>query len=133
PFAIMIFDIDYFKRINDTFGHAAGDEALRAFATVLRNHTREVDVLSRLGGEEFGILMPETDLPEALHAAERLRQAVESVKVNFKTNQISMTTSIGIATLHESDEELHTLLSRADQSLYQAKAMGRNQVVASEF
>ena len=128
--AVALFDIDHFKQINDTFGHAAGDEALRVFAAVLQVQARCVDVVGRLGGEEFGILMPETDLTGAIHIAERLRQEIETARITAAGEQFNMTTSVGVTTLHQADTGLQTLLARADRFLYKAKAMGRNQVVA---
>lgn len=132
PPAMLMIDLDRFKRINDDYGHAVGDEALRVFARVLREVMREIDILGRFGGEEFVALLPETALDGALHAAERLRSAVESVTVRYDdTAQFSFTTSIGVA-IPRPEEALDRLIARADSALYVAKNNGRNRVECSD-
>jgi diguanylate cyclase (GGDEF)-like protein len=126
--AVLMLDIDFFKRINDRHGHAAGDEALRLFSRVLTKETREVDLLGRIGGEEFAIVLPETDFEAALLMAERVRAAVEQASFVFHHSApISVTVSIGVSLLQAGDS-LDSLLVRADNALYQAKHAGRNRV-----
>src|SRR3989344_227189 len=130
-YSVMLVDIDHFKRINDPLGHAAGDEVLRAVATILKDHAREVDRVARYGGEEFCVLLPHTDHEGALQAAERLRSAVHRTDIPWQDEQICVTISTGLATAQDPDEPLHALLKRADDALYCAKTEGRNRVVAS--
>ena len=126
--AVLMIDIDFFKRINDKHGHAAGDEALRVFSRVLGKETREVDLLGRIGGEEFAVLLPETGLEAGLQIAERLRAAMEQASFVFHHSApISFTISIGVALLQAGDS-LDSLLARADDALYRAKHAGRNRV-----
>jgi diguanylate cyclase (GGDEF)-like protein len=130
-FALLALDIDHFKRINDTWGHAAGDEALKAFANACRMALREYDILGRVGGEEFAVALPNTGLDGAKVIAERLRAAVEELVVRIdKGVFLDMTVSAGIAVLAEEDANVSDLLARADKALYTAKTMGRNQVRA---
>lgn len=126
--SVLMIDIDFFKRINDGYGHAAGDEALRVFARALLKETREIDLLGRLGGEEFAVLLPETSPEAALLVAERIRTAVESSSFSFhRSAPICFTVSIGLAYL-QSGDSLDSLLARADEALYRAKHSGRNRV-----
>ncbi len=131
PLTLMILDIDYFKRVNDTFGHDAGDEVLRAFADRLRGIIRGGDLLCRLGGEEFVIVMPGVNVTAAARIAERARQAIEQEAffVNNDTQSLSVTTSIGLAERRDAGDP-HDLYRRADQALYRSKAEGRNRVSA---
>jgi two-component system cell cycle response regulator len=129
PATVLMFDIDHFKRINDTHGHAAGDEALRHVAAICRDLLRESDIVGRLGGEEFGILLPETDVPSAREAAERLRQALARAEIPRPDGGIlRLTASIGIAACVAGDGSIEQALSRADDALYRAKGNGRNRV-----
>src|SRR5207247_928584 len=130
PLALMILDIDFFKSINDTYGHDAGDDVLRAFANRIRKSIRGIDLACRYGGEEFVVVMPETDLAVATAVAERLRRRIasEPFRVHQGARQIEMTISIGIAALGSGDDAA-TLIRRADQALYRAKRDGRNRVV----
>lgn len=126
--SLLMMDVDWFKSINDRFGHQVGDRALRTLADLCRDSLREVDTVGRLGGEEFAALLPGTDLNAALAAAERLRVAVEaSVLVLEDGNQVSLSLSIGVAQLSEVDS-LDSLMERADRGLYQAKRSGRNRI-----
>ena len=126
--AVLMLDIDFFKRINDQHGHAAGDEALRVFSAVLGKETRAVDLLGRIGGEEFAVVLPETGLEAGLLIAERVRAAVEQASFVFHHSApISFTVSIGVSLLQAGDN-LDSLLARADNALYQAKHAGRNRV-----
>jgi diguanylate cyclase (GGDEF)-like protein len=129
PLSILMIDIDHFKRINDTYGHAAGDDALRAVAAELRKAARAADTPGRLGGEEFAILLPETTAAEALTVAERVRQEVKALRLAHEGVTIQFTCSIGIAELTETIEDIDTLLHHADEALYEAKESGRDRVV----
>jgi two-component system cell cycle response regulator len=132
PLTIMVLDIDFFKSINDTYGHDAGDDVLREFAVRIRKSIRGIDLACRLGGEEFVIVMPETDMAVATIVAERLRRRIASEAFNIAqgVKAIDVTISIGIATLDTADDTPSTILKRADQALYRAKRDGRNRVVA---
>ena len=126
--ALLMADLDCFKRVNDTWGHAAGDEVLRHFSEVLRATLRRVDLPGRIGGEEFAILLPDSDAENAWAAAERLRQNIESEPAETAFGPIPVTVSIGLTLLHENDESSDQPLLRADQALYRAKENGRNRV-----
>ncbi|WP_404384232.1 diguanylate cyclase [Caenispirillum salinarum] len=128
-FAVLMLDIDHFKRINDTRGHAAGDQALVAFADTLRGHLRDTDSLGRLGGEEFAVLLPETGADGAATLAERLRAAVAAARVTTDAATFGFTTSAGLASFAGDTPE--SLLRRADGALYRAKEGGRDRVVAA--
>ena len=132
PLTALVLDIDYFKSINDTYGHDAGDDVLREFATRIKKSIRGIDLACRLGGEEFVIVMPETDMAVATIVAERLRRRIasEPFAIQQGTKRIEVTISIGIATLDTADDNAATILKRADQALYRAKRDGRNRVVA---
>jgi diguanylate cyclase (GGDEF)-like protein len=126
-FSMLMLDIDYFKDINDKFGHASGDQAIQQVAHICSKILREDDILGRLGGEEFALLLMNADLEAASAVAERLRQRVADTKVPVQTDYIRMTISIGVAeTL--AGESVHGVLKRADKALYTAKAKGRNRV-----
>jgi two-component system cell cycle response regulator len=131
PLSVLLVDIDYFKAINDTHGHDAGDDVLREFAVRLKKSIRGIDLACRYGGEEFVIVMPETDMAVATVVAERLRRriATEPFSVGQGTGKIEVTISIGIAAINGADDTAPTLLKRADQALYRAKRDGRNRVV----
>jgi len=129
PLSILISDIDHFKKVNDHYGHAAGDEVLRRMAMTLRGSVRPTDFVARYGGEEFVVLCPDCDLPRALETAERIRSKVADLKVNFRNSVVQMTTSMGVACIQAPyPENPQDVLERADQSLYRAKANGRNDV-----
>jgi diguanylate cyclase (GGDEF)-like protein len=126
PPAVLMIDADHFKQINDRFGHAGGDAALRALGQALRDSLRPTDVLGRIGGEEFAIVLPQTSREGAIRLAERLRGAIAGLTIEFAGHTIPLTVSIGVATGKQSD--LTALLRDADAALYQAKAAGRNRV-----
>ncbi|WP_167470073.1 GGDEF domain-containing protein [Vreelandella andesensis] len=123
---LILMDIDHFKYVNDTFGHPAGDQILRVFAGALKDEVREIDVLARIGGEEFCVLMPDTDVDGAVKLAERLRQKVSDLTQQQLGVATSVTMSLGVATGHEAI--FKHLYARADKALYQAKTNGRNRV-----
>ena len=127
PIALMMLDLDHFKQLNDSFGHACGDDALRLFADTARASLRENDVMGRLGGEEFALAMPGTSLAGAQHAAERLRVAVAEAPALACAATYRMTVSIGVVMI-DPGEELTAALARADHALYAAKTGGRNRV-----
>lgn len=124
-------DIDYFKKINDTYGHDGGDFVLKEIATVLLNYTRPSDVCCRFGGEEFVIVMPETDIDSAALVAERVRENIEKLQLAYDERVIRLTSSFGVAT-HCGHVDIDYLLKDADKSLYAAKAEGRNRVRVSD-
>lgn len=132
PFSFIMCDIDHFKDFNDTYGHQAGDEVLREVARTLNGGKREVDRVYRYGGEEFSILLPETDWQEAVEVAEKLRRKVEaaSVSVEGNTDPLSVTISFGVASFPADSREVETLIMAADEALYASKAEGRNLVRA---
>ncbi len=134
PLALMILDIDFFKSINDTYGHDAGDDVLREFATRIRKSIRGIDLAARYGGEEFVIVMPETDLHVAGIIAERLRRSIanEPFSIEKGTKRIEVTISVGISMLEKKSEPVADVLKRADQALYRAKHDGRNRVVVAD-
>lgn len=127
--SVLVLDIDHFKQVNDTFGHAAGDRALMQLGTILRSNARRIDAVGRLGGEEFAILLVSTDTSAGEIYAERLRTTVAETPVAFEGRLIRMTVSIGISTLAPTDSDSTLALARADQALYVAKDQGRNRVV----
>ena len=129
PLTLLLIDIDNFKQINDTFGHAAGDQILTAFATLFREHIREIDLFARFGGEEFVAFVTNTGHVQAFQVAERLRIEVAQTKFEFGTHQISITCSFGVAPFANDQDTLEMLLHKADQALYAAKKAGRNCVV----
>lgn len=132
PLALMMLDIDYFKSINDGYGHDAGDDVLREFAVRVRKSIRGIDLACRYGGEEFVIVMPETDLKVAGIVAERLRRSIagEPFAVHNGAKRIEVTISIGLSMLERKGEPVADVLKRADLALYRAKHDGRNRVVA---
>lgn len=125
PLSMIVADIDHFKSINDQYGHAYGDEALKAMANCSRGCLRAVDSIFRLGGEEFVILLQNTDAEAALIVAERIRDAVENMQFTIDGGAVPMTVSLGVAT-RQHDETARELLDRCDRLMYRAKASGRN-------
>ncbi len=131
PLSILVTDIDFFKSVNDAYGHDAGDKVLREFADRLRGNIRQIDLACRLGGEEFVVLMPDTDLTTARFIAERLKDCIaETPFVMSGGDRLAVTASVGVASMDDGDFSPDRLLKRADNALYSAKRGGRNQVVA---
>jgi len=128
PTSVIAFDADHFKAINDRHGHPGGDAVLQHLAAILAETFREVDVVARIGGEEFAVLLPSTDLPRAAVVAERLRAIVASTVVLYEGERIRYTVSAGIACLLDGEGGIDLLLKRADQALYAAKRAGRNRI-----
>jgi diguanylate cyclase (GGDEF)-like protein len=126
--SLLMFDIDFFKRINDQYGHLAGDHVLRELARIVQERIRREEVFARYGGEEFVILLPETPLPGAAALAESLRARVANHAFVFQGERIPVTVSIGTALLGENDKVASDLIQRADEKLYEAKRGGRNRV-----
>lgn len=127
PFSLLMVDIDHFKSINDTYGHPAGDEALKSIVALLHANARPTDFIARYGGEEFALILPETASASAIPVAERLREAVAAQPVAVTADKsIRLTASFGVATYLEETEEIEHLIARADEALYQAKNAGRN-------
>lgn len=131
PLCVALFDIDYFKRLNDTYGHDAGDEALIHLVRVVKETLRPTDVIARFGGEEFVIILPETGVEEGMKTMTRLQRELTKKFFLHKNEKVLITFSAGIA-LRQSDESADAIISRADQALYKAKAAGRNRVFAAE-
>ncbi len=129
PLSFLILDLDHFKELNDTYGHDAGDIALKTFARVCTDTLREIDTLGRLGGEEFAALLPETDSHSAIEVAQRLCKAVEATPISISNDKIlHITVSIGVTSCAPEDQQIQDMLRRADNALYKAKHSGRNQV-----
>lgn len=126
-FGVMMIDIDYFKNINDTYGHGIGDEVLQIFSKILMEQSRKVDLLGRYGGEEFIVILPETSLKDIRIRAERMIQKVHKLIIHTSQTNFSFSISVGIAQLQYSDNDLSSILKRADKALYRAKELGRNQ------
>ena len=129
-FVLLLMDLDHFKRINDTFGHPAGDAALKSFVNTANMIFRETDLFGRTGGEEFSALLPETGIEDAVKVANRLREKIDALQLIAEGNTIHYTVSIGLTALRSKDENLRDLVRRADRALYEAKGTGRNRVVA---
>ncbi|MFS0687696.1 GGDEF domain-containing protein [Sporosarcina sp. 179-K 8C2 HS] len=123
----MILDIDHFKKVNDNYGHQCGDQALKHTSSIIDNHVRNsAGVFVRLGGEEFAVILPNTDLAEGLIIAERIREAVEKTEFIYKNERIHFTISIGVSIYNE--ETVEEFIEKSDNALYKAKENGRNQI-----
>ncbi|UCH95734.1 MAG: GGDEF domain-containing protein [Candidatus Aminicenantes bacterium] len=127
-YSVVIIDIDDFKRVNDTYGHPAGDEYLKKVAFIINHSLREQDIPGRVGGEEFLIILPETDIDGAFHLANRIREYIRETPLIYKGNAISATISAGVSQ-YELNTDAHTLFHWADQALYKAKQSGKNKVI----
>jgi two-component system, cell cycle response regulator len=127
--SLMMFDIDEFKRINDTYGHLAGDHVLKQLAATIRARIRREDILSRYGGEEFAIILPEIDNYNAMQFAEKIRGLVETSSFRFEESDIPVTISVGVASIQPALQEANDFIRVADEHLYAAKDAGRNRVI----
>ncbi|MBW8192331.1 diguanylate cyclase [Neiella marina] len=132
PSTLIMLDIDHFKRINDEYGHLAGDEVIREVARRIKRTKRTTDIAGRYGGEEFAVLLLDTEPDQALYFAERLRKVVEKKAVEFEQHSISLTISVGIAQNSADIESHQNWLEKADEALYTSKREGRNRVTMSE-
>jgi diguanylate cyclase len=131
PFALLLWDIDGFKGINDTYGHAAGDSALKLIAGVLKENLRDADFTARYGGDEFAALLSETSLETALVVAEKVRTAVVESKFHHKDRPVAIALSCGIASIQNEDTP-DTMFQRADAALYKAKHSGKNRCLSEK-
>ena len=128
--ATVCFDLDHFKSINDTYGHAAGDEVLQSVCRAVELRVRRSDVFARVGGEEFALLLPETDRNGALEVAEKIRKDIRALRFEFDGKTVGVTSSFGVAVFKPASEDFNTFMRRADAALYQAKSEGRNRCIA---
>lgn len=129
PLSLVILDIDFFKKVNDKYGHQCGDFILKSLSSIIAASIRNMDILARYGGEEFCCLLLETNLSSALGVAERFRKTISEYKFNFNNHSIRVTISLGISELKEGTDSPDVLLKEADDALYKAKKTGRNKVV----
>ncbi len=127
PLSFMILDLDKFKRINDTYGHIVGDEVLKSVARAIEDSIRSSDIAGRFGGEEFSVILPETNLNKACDVAERIRSNIENMRVKNQNEDISITVSVGVAEFK--DDTINGFIGKADKALYEAKESGRNKVM----
>jgi diguanylate cyclase (GGDEF)-like protein len=132
PISVIMLDADHFKRINDTYGHDAGDQVLRTISACCQRNVRAGDLVGRYGGEEFVIFLPDTDRSAALHVAERLRSMLASTAISLSEQTLAITVSQGVVTMQGTSCDLTSMLIHADQALYAAKHAGRNTVRSVE-
>ena len=131
PLSLVMADLDFFKKINDTHGHAVGDEVLKAVSSIFQQSIRSTDLAARYGGEEFALMLPETNLDDAVAFAEKLRSIVESSPINTQAGPLSLTISLGVASVpHSLVHSAKDLVVTSDKALYRAKRNGRNRVCA---
>lgn len=126
---LIMFDIDHFKKVNDTYGHQAGDEVIRLTSKTLRNSIRTTDIAGRYGGEEFGLILIDTNAEQGQYLSERLRKKIAALKVSFEQQEICYTVSLGVSEINTNMSDHAQWINAADQALYQAKHGGRNQSV----
>lgn len=131
--SLILFDVDHFKRVNDVYGHPAGDEVLRRLAGIVRESVRATDVAGRYGGEEFGLVLVDTPAPDALVLAERLRKAMAALVIDTEAGDITVTISLGVVQITAEIAGHKHWIECADHALYQAKRGGRNRTVAYSF
>ncbi len=129
PLSVVVCDLDDFKLVNDTFGHAVGDQALNEFGALVSGSMRESDFIGRLGGEEFALALPYSDIGAAAQTAERLRSSLEQSEFVIDGNRVALTISVGLSELRDEADTVSELMKRADDALYEAKTTGRNKVV----
>lgn len=130
PMSLVLLDLDFFKRINDTHGHAAGDKALQYFANLMRTAVRQTDLVARMGGEEFCLLLPDTNADQAFVVAEKIRHKLARAALDLEGTPVTLTVSGGIAQLGAGGDTLDALTRSADEKLYKAKATGRNRIMS---
>lgn len=130
--SVIMCDIDFFKKVNDTHGHAVGDDVIKMVAKILTSSIRETDIVARFGGEEFIILLPYTTEDEAIFVAEKIRHIIENRTIESRGKQVTVTISLGVSQMKEQDDNIESIIVRADEALYLAKSKGRNQTVLSE-
>lgn len=130
--SFVMLDIDHFKKVNDTYGHECGDLVIQSVSQTLLEQTRDYDIVGRLGGEEFGVLLPQASLNEAKEVAERIRRSVESTRISYNGQEIRVTVSLGLIQNNEAIDDFNTLVALGDKCLYQAKTLGRNRVISYE-
>jgi len=128
--SLVLLDLDHFKKVNDCFGHLAGDAVLKGVASTIRARVRREDMLARFGGEEFGLILPEIDLEGARRMAEKTRALIEETEFRFDGQHVPVTISAGVASLQRQHDDPQKLVSRADEKLYEAKNSGRNRVAS---
>ncbi|HPM70960.1 MAG TPA: GGDEF domain-containing protein, partial [Smithellaceae bacterium] len=128
--SVLMLDIDHFKKINDKYGHAVGDTVLATFADVCKKCLRDIDIFGRLGGEEFAVISPQTDIIGAKILAQRLRTNIEQAEIKTEKGNVRITVSIGATELLSQENDFESVLKRADDAMYEAKRKGRNRVVA---
>jgi diguanylate cyclase (GGDEF)-like protein len=131
PFTLIIGDIDNFKNVNDTFGHEQGDHVLKMLARIMKDQIRNIDCICRWGGEEFLIMLVETDLDNGQNVAERIRKNIETAEFEFKNLKIAVTITCGLSAHHGSDDTIESCIKRADQALYRGKTQGKNRIVVA--
>ena len=130
-FSLIIFDIDHFKTVNDTHGHATGDLVLQRVSARVKDYLRGTDIFARIGGEEFALILPDTGLVGAKAIAERLRQAIETEKITVSENTLQVTASFGVSAFTQPTECISSLMNRTDAALYRAKQKGRNRIAVN--
>ena len=126
--SLLMIDVDFFKKINDQYGHLAGDQILKSMANIIKENIREIDIAGRYGGEEFCVVLPDTDLDGARYAAHRILLATSQSTIKAYDTVVEVTVSIGVSTFPQDAKSMNELIEKADQSLYQAKHKGRNRV-----
>jgi diguanylate cyclase (GGDEF)-like protein len=133
PVAVFMIDLDGFKEINDRFGHPLGDRVLQLFADTTRTSLRSSDIVGRLGGEEFAVVLADACRDNAFRVAERVRRAFAKAAATVDTAPVNATASFGVSIIQDPQDDIATLLTQADEALYRAKALGRNRVVLSDL
>ncbi len=127
--SFAILDIDFFKEINDTYGHSAGDYVLKELAYILLQTFRKTDIIFRYGGDEFAVIITETPIEKAIVPLQRFRRTIEALEINYCKQKIKFTVSIGVSEITETTNSIHELFENADKALYKAKENGRNQII----